>query len=277
MTTTSTDAPSNSADADASAQSAGPFQSLRLWSFHGRLGRLRFVAYSVVAYLLAVTAAVIPMLVTSLSRAGDELLLLFWVVLLLPYLVFIASVTIRRSHDMGWSGWGSLLALIPLLGLVWVFKAGNSEANAYGAPPPPNTTGVKLCAFGPLLLILLGIVVGISVPAYTDYKIRSAVTNALTSARPLQRCVTEHYVAQRVLRMEPGECGVEKRSAEEATGISDVTVSTDGVIAIRFGADVGSAAGKSIELAPEPRPDQGLVWSCKGGDLPAADRPSACR
>ena len=45
---------------------------------------------------------------------------------------------IQRSHDMDLSGWWSLAAFIPFVGLVWVFKGGTRGANRWGAPPPPN-------------------------------------------------------------------------------------------------------------------------------------------
>src|SRR5690606_13777530 len=47
------------------------------------------------------------------------------------------SISVRRLHDIGKSGWWLLLSLIPLLGaillIVWFIKPGDSEPNGYGA------------------------------------------------------------------------------------------------------------------------------------------------
>lgn len=154
----------------------GEFQTMTIWGWRGRIGRLRFLAYGMVSYFvfLLVSIVVGAFLGGVGAASGAEgfsgaIDIVVWV-LLIPYLVFSATVTIRRSHDMGWSGWMSLLAFIPLVGLIWVFKAGSPGANDYGAPPPPNTLGVKLAAFGLFgVLFLGGILAAIAIPAYQGY------------------------------------------------------------------------------------------------------------
>ncbi len=160
--------------ANASDRYEGEFQEMKIWSWRGRLGRLRFLAYGAVAYLLLLVLSVA--IAFSAGTIGSESLFgaLFWL-LLIPYAVFVVLITIRRSHDMGWSGWMSLLALVPLLGLLWIFKAGSAGANAYGPPPPPNTAGVKFAAFGIFGFVMLsGILAAIAVPAYQQYLQRAA-------------------------------------------------------------------------------------------------------
>ncbi len=176
MNSTNPFTPPRAAVADISDTYGGEFQPMKVWGWRGRIGRLRFLGYGTVAYLFYMLAV---MAVTAMSMRGERsteagdgssaIGLAIWL-LLVPYLVFVALVTIRRSHDMGWSGWMSLLAFIPLVGLIWIFKAGNLGANAYGSPPPPNTFGVKLAAFGLLGVFFIGgILAAIAVPAYHDY------------------------------------------------------------------------------------------------------------
>jgi len=49
------------------------------------------------------------------------------------------SVSIRRLHDIGKSGWWVLLSLIPLVGILiliwWWAQPGSAEANKYGDNP----------------------------------------------------------------------------------------------------------------------------------------------
>lgn len=56
-------------------------------------------------------------------------------------LVMMAQIPlcIRRSHDMGKSGWWNLLLLVPLVNAVWslflLFKKGTEGDNAFGPDP----------------------------------------------------------------------------------------------------------------------------------------------
>jgi len=49
---------------------------------------------------------------------------------------------VRRSHDLGHSGWFALICLIPFAGWYLVLKSGNPEANQYG-PPPGRKEGAE--------------------------------------------------------------------------------------------------------------------------------------
>ncbi|HSI50270.1 MAG TPA: DUF805 domain-containing protein [Ideonella sp.] len=162
----------------------GAFQEMKIWAWRGRLGRLRFLAYGAVAYLIYMVLTVAFTIPAAMFRTNAATMLLGFLIMLMmiPYFVFSALVLIRRSHDMGWSGWMSLLAIIPLVGLIWIFKAGSPGANAYGAPPPPNTTGVKVAAFGIFgVVILIGILAAIALPAYQQYVQRAQAARQVQS------------------------------------------------------------------------------------------------
>jgi len=99
---------------------------------------------------------------------------------LLGFALFVAVVVVsvqigvQRLHDLGWSGWLYLLNLVPLVNsifpLLLLVMPGNTGANQYGAPPPRNSTAVKVMAslwlaFIPLMLI---IVVSLGMNGYLD-------------------------------------------------------------------------------------------------------------
>jgi len=168
-------APPGSEVADVSA--AHGFQPVKLWPVSGRIGRLRLLAYSVGAYVLATVVAMIIGFAFGVT-GNKSLIALAPILAVIAYLVVNYLLLIQRSHDMNLSGWYSVLALIPLVGLVWVFKGGSPGANQFGAPPPPNTLGVKIIACVFPLIMVIGIVAAIAIPAYQQYTIKARAAQA---------------------------------------------------------------------------------------------------
>jgi uncharacterized membrane protein YhaH (DUF805 family) len=148
---------------------AQEYQEIRMWSASGRVGRLRYLAYTTGAYLIAgVIAGVLGVLL------GDSALAIVVILVYAAMVIFAVLVAIQRSHDMDWSGWTVLLTLIPLVALIWVFKSGSPGVNRYGAPPPPNTIGVKILGLLLPILAVVGILAAIAIPAYVEYTRRAA-------------------------------------------------------------------------------------------------------
>jgi uncharacterized membrane protein YhaH (DUF805 family) len=145
------------------------YQEIRLWSAAGRIGRLRYLAYACGA---ALVVGVVSGLLTVLIDPGTAMVVTM--VLYVPLIVFSIICGIKRSHDMNWSGWTILLAIIPLVGFIWLFKPGTPGSNDYGAPPPPNTTGVKILGLLLPAIFIIGIVAAIAIPAYVQYTQRAA-------------------------------------------------------------------------------------------------------
>jgi uncharacterized membrane protein YhaH (DUF805 family) len=146
------------------------FQRVRLWPASGRIGRLRFLAYSVGVWALTTLASMLIGAVMGALGSG-----LYLLPLLSTVIYFVASVLllIQRSHDMDLSGWFSLLALIPLVGLFWVFKGGSRGVNRFGAPPPPNTLAVKIIACVFPAIFVIGILAAVALPAYQQYTLKA--------------------------------------------------------------------------------------------------------
>ncbi|MET3497138.1 DUF805 domain-containing protein [Variovorax boronicumulans] len=146
-------------------------QPVKLWSAKGRIGRVRFLAYSFYSYLIFIMAAIALGVVIGLAGVGksEGAVTLVTMVIAIPYLVFYVLIGIQRSHDMDWSGWMLFLALIPFVALIWVFKPGTKGSNRFGAPPPPNTLSVNIGAWLLPIIVGLGIVAAIALPAYQGY------------------------------------------------------------------------------------------------------------
>lgn len=144
------------------------YQEIEMWSSNGRIGRLRYLAYSFGSLILA---GFIAQILTRFMGAPGTIIA---GLVSLATLAFCVLAAIKRSHDMDWSGWTVLVAWIPFVGLIWVFKGGTEGTNEYGAPPPPNTTGVRILGLLLPIIYLVGILAAIAIPAYAEYMRRSA-------------------------------------------------------------------------------------------------------
>lgn len=162
-------APPGSAVAD---ERADHYQPVRLFAAAGRIGRLRYLANMMVAYLLVVVVGGGMGFLLALMQMGGSSALP-GIIAIIPYFIFLVLKTIQRSHDMNWSGWSALLALIPLVGLIWVFKRGSAGNNRFGAPPPPNTLLIKIGGLAIPVIAVIGIVAAVALPAYQEYTKRA--------------------------------------------------------------------------------------------------------
>ncbi|WP_025113538.1 DUF805 domain-containing protein [Pseudomonas sp. H1h] len=151
------------------------FAALKPFSVEGRIGRLRFLAWTMVLSLVTlpivgVFALIGLGLVSGDSTTGLIIGGIFAFFLFLGFIIVSILFSVQRLHDIGWSGWLWLLNLVPFVGsffpLVIMVVPGNTGANRYGPPPPPNSTAVKvLCSLWIVFLALVfagGMLGGIS-------------------------------------------------------------------------------------------------------------------
>jgi uncharacterized membrane protein YhaH (DUF805 family) len=101
--------------------------------FSGRIARLNyFIAAIVLSFLIG--------LLSVLTFFGGSVVATIGSVLVSAAgIVFSLSLSVRRAHDMGWSGWAALLMFVPLVNfifaLIFLFKKGTMGPNQYGAEP----------------------------------------------------------------------------------------------------------------------------------------------
>ena len=104
--------------------------------FSGRSRRKEYWLFALGVFIVSVALTIIEMM-AGLEIAPDVGLLstIFSLIIFIPSL----SVTVRRFHDIGRTGWWLLLMLIPILGwiAVFVFTLLDSESgsNKYGSNP----------------------------------------------------------------------------------------------------------------------------------------------
>ncbi len=142
-------------------------------SSKGRIGRLRYLAYSSCLIILCVPLMII---IGSISRvagigiyqtgttsSSDVFSLATGLIAGIVLIIFEK----RRLNDLNRSGWWILLNAVPfinfLLAVYIVFFPGTKGSNNFGPAPAENSPRVKILAWGPLtLVIILAILAAIS-------------------------------------------------------------------------------------------------------------------
>ena len=148
------------------------YGEIRIWTSEGRIGRVRYIGYTfgltmLIAMLIGVAAAV-------LGAASPALAFGVGAVGYIAIIVVQILLTIQRSHDMNVTGWLCLISLIPLAALVFWFVPGTRGENNYGKQPPPNSAGAVVLACIVPVIMIVGILAAIAIPAYQDYTQRVA-------------------------------------------------------------------------------------------------------
>ncbi|QYF94281.1 DUF805 domain-containing protein [Massilia sp. PAMC28688] len=159
----------------ASLLPAGQAPVPSFWTFNGRIGRLRYLAYLTGAH--TAVALIIGMFGLYLRAAHPASA--FYMPMIERGAGLALSVTYsflfarRRLQDMD-APWGwSLLTLIPFVhivaGFILLFPPGSDGPNRHGPPPAPNSAGVYLAAATAPLVALAGMLAAILIPYFNPY------------------------------------------------------------------------------------------------------------
>ncbi|CRM22351.1 DUF805 domain-containing protein [Pseudomonas sp. 58 R 3] len=155
------------------------YSTLKVFTIHGRIGRLRYLAWTLVLTLaLLVAGGIISTasfaVATASPTAGTILGVLLGLALFVALVWVSVQIGVQRLHDLGWSGWLYLLNLVPLVNSVFpillLVLPGNAGANQYGPPPPRNSTAVKVLAtlWLAFIPVMLAIVVTLGMNGYLN-------------------------------------------------------------------------------------------------------------
>ena len=137
----------------------------KIFSFKGRIGRLRYLAYNA-GYNLLMLGALFLMAggtaaLTTVPDFGSTFGMVYIVANIVGFVITIMWGK-RRLNDLNRTGWLMLLLIVPVVNLLFILYlicfSGSEESNNYGPPPVANTLGVKI--LGSLLIVLfaLGII-----------------------------------------------------------------------------------------------------------------------
>jgi len=133
-----------------------------LFQLDGRIGRVRYLAYSLAFGMLVFVATVAAVAIAGEGGGAD----------VVKWLSVAAGAALgliaggRRLHDLGRTRWIALALLVPILNLavgLWLLCApGERGANRYGPPPAPNSRALILLAWALPALFVAGVLAAIA-------------------------------------------------------------------------------------------------------------------
>lgn len=139
------------------------------YHYKGRIGRIRYLAYSMILNILLGLLFAVPMgvlfaMIDTLNPdAMFGILLMIWLPMMLLGLYTAFAPSIRRLNDLGKSGWMSLLLLVPFANLILLlyllFAKGDPLPNRYGNPAKPAGMALKVFVVVMFVLQLLWMIV----------------------------------------------------------------------------------------------------------------------
>ena len=156
-----------------------PFNQKNLGSLTGRMGRLDFAILSFALYLITLiiqkTMGVNPFLIGFTAFTDEEIitkeLVNLGVVINLISLVFFALLSIKRFHDINYSGWLAIIFFLPLINLgflsvlialvgfiirlILLFAKGEPRKNRFGEIPDGNHRNKLLFFIGIIILTVI--------------------------------------------------------------------------------------------------------------------------
>jgi uncharacterized membrane protein YhaH (DUF805 family) len=164
------------------------------FSLKGRLGRVRYLCYGSCGYfgIAMVFGAMIASFTGALKGSEHTASLVISITVLMYLIIFIMGVilAVRRLNDLDQTGWLTLVFLIPLVnlffGLYLLFAPGTPRRNLYGPPTVPNTTGTVLGALVFPVLVAIGILAAIALPAYQSYRNKAKAAEQTIQLAPSQ-------------------------------------------------------------------------------------------
>ena len=125
-----------------------------------------------------------------------------------------------------------------------------------------------------IVVVIIGVLSAIAIPAYQNHVIRAKVTEGLSLASPAKIAIHESVAADGALPSNQADTFFISPAATNSVASVQIADDGTGVITITYTA---SAGGGTIVLTPLVDGERNISWTCDGGTLQAQYRPANCR
>jgi type IV pilus assembly protein PilA len=128
-----------------------------------------------------------------------------------------------------------------------------------------------------IVVSIIGILASIAIPAYSDYAIRTKVSEGLALASPVKPAIAEFVLAKGYLPGSNTSVGLPPAASISGSFVSQIEIVANGVISITY-ANEPKIAGKIVTLTPSTASTGSIQWTCAvGPGMPSRYVPNVCR
>ena len=125
------------------------------------------------------------------------------------------------------------------------------------------------------VVIIVGILAAVAIPAYQNYIKRAHYSAAYSSAQIVQNHVAEYFVKHQTWPITLTDLGFAKTSLVDDRNTYEINLYEDGIIGTKVGT---TSSGEDMYIVIEPSVEEGnLNWICYGQNLPEQHLPPNCR
>jgi len=140
-----------------------------------------------------------------------------------------------------------------------------------------GTSNVVLVALPIILIVVIGIVAAISIPAYNDYTIRAQVSEGLNLSGGAKAAVTEYYYDTDSFPSDNEAAGLSPANRIAGKYVSSVSV-VNGSIIVTYGNEAHALINDTtLVLDPSSEEPGHVEWTCKSPTILPKHLPAACR
>ena len=124
-----------------------------------------------------------------------------------------------------------------------------------------------------IVVAIIGILVAIAIPAYSDYTKRAKVTELVTAGSACKASVSEYFQSQGAFPTTLVAAGCSTTSTAK---ISSITLTGNGIITVASA--ITGVSGNYVLVPTESTANSGVLeWACTTSTLESKYRPANCR
>jgi len=140
-----------------------------------------------------------------------------------------------------------------------------------------GTSSVALVVVPVFLIIMIGILAAIAIPAYQDYTIRAQVSEGLNLAAGAKAAVTEYYQDNGAFPEDNETAGLAEPGWISGSYVTSVVVD-DGTVVVTYGGNAHVIlTDKTLVLSPAALSSGTVTWECYSTEIQPKHLPAACR